>query len=138
VGQGLKFLAAGITAATGEFIVFAVLHSAFGVPLVAANILSFCVGLSISFTLNKNWSFGSNDHTLRTSYQLGAYTLVAAVNVLLSSLLLKQLVAWGLVAMLAKAMVMAAVASWNFVLYKHVIFRGKRPGGLSLILQDGL
>jgi len=117
----LKFLISGITAATVEYSIFLALLGFANATLITAQTLSFTVGFIISFLLNKKWVFKSKGSIF---VELPKYLILALINILLSNVAM-----WLLVDMLhiknwlAKALVMAAVASWNYFIFQKIIFR---------------
>jgi putative flippase GtrA len=116
----LRFLISGSVAAGTEYAVFLILHGS-GLKLVLANVISFCCGLVVSFLLNKHWVFS---HKSNGSRQFAAYTTVALINLLISSAILVVLVnKIHIPAFIAKFCVMLLIASWNYVIFKKLIFK---------------
>jgi putative flippase GtrA len=71
--------------------------------------------------MNRFWSFKS-----KTSIkgQLVAYTLLFAFNLLASSAIIYILTDFlGFIPLISKLFAMGAVVSWNFILYKKVIYK---------------
>lgn len=118
----LRFLFTGSCAAATEFLVFYVIISVglFGVSLIVANAISFMSGFGVSFVLNRQWVFKSDADTRR---QLVLYFIVAIVNLYLSNLLIVLLVDTGIDTFIAKIIIMAMIASWNYLLFSKVIFK---------------
>lgn len=118
----LRFLIAGGSAATIEFLVFAVLQHLQGKDwLFISQSLSFCAGLIVSFAFNRLWVFRSDD---RWSRQFLKYGIVAAINLLLGNVAIALLVGPAhLDPFVAKVPVMAVIAAWNYVLFSKIIFR---------------
>lgn len=115
-----KFLVSGLLAAAIEYATFLLLIAAVSnIQLVVAQTLSFLMGLVVSFILNKRWVFGSNR---ATSHALRDYLLLALTNLLLSNVLL-ILLGKFLPVVLAKVIVMACVATWNYAIFQKFIFR---------------
>jgi putative flippase GtrA len=114
-----KFLISGGCAAATEYGMFLLLVS--GLPLFAANSISFLGGLAVSFFLNKRWVFLNKGRMTR---QIVLYVTLAGVN-----LLTGNMVIWLLVentyssAMLAKIIVMILIAIWNYLLFSRIIFK---------------
>lgn len=120
-----RFLVVGGGAALLELTVFQVLVLV-GLDPVAANLVSFTVGMTTSFAGYRLWSF-AGDHTLPIAGQFGAYVMLALFNALATSLMIHWLVAAGLRPWTSKAGCMALVAGWNFLLLNRLIFRRHPP-----------
>ncbi len=89
--------------------------------LAIAQSVSFLMGMFVSFFLNKYWSFRSDGPAKR---EFARYAMLAVVNLLLSNLMLWGLVSgFGMVAWLAKLVVMALIACWNFVIFQRLVFK---------------
>ena len=116
----LKFLMSGSLAASTEYVTFLALH-AIGLMLVLANALSFSCGLIISFLLNKHWVFSRKGNGPK---QFVMYATLAGINLIIGSGLIVLLVhGLQLPAFLAKLCVMGLIATWNYVIFKKVIFK---------------
>ena len=118
-----KYFITGMTAATVEYLFFVVmLH--YGIWVLLANALSFGVGLTISFTLNRSWSFKSDQaYEKRGHHQLIMYATLAGFNLLVSSVVVGTLTHFGLIPLLAKGAAIAFVSSYNFFVFKLTIFK---------------
>lgn len=111
---------AGGAAAITEYSLFIVLKSS-GLTIIIANSLSFLGGLIVSFSINKLWVFSAKGETPR---QFSLYFILAAINLNISNLLVLLLVdKIGVKALVAKLIVMAAIALWNYFFFSKLIFR---------------
>lgn len=120
-----KFLMSGGLAAGTEYLTFFVLHE-LGVVLLLANAMSFMGGLVVSFLLNKHWVFS---HKGAASRQFGMYVTLAVINLLISSGIIYVLVHTAqLSPLVAKLGVMALIASWNYIIFRNVIFKKTMTG----------
>ena len=118
--RGVRFLLAGGSAAITEYCLFIVFRNA-GLMLVVANTLSFLGGLVVSFSINKLWVFTAKGDTPR---QFSLYFILAIVNLAISNLLVWLLAEkLDIKALLAKLIVMAVIASWNYIFFSKLIFR---------------
>ena len=121
--QFVRYLAVGLFCAGLEYSSFLLLHGALGWGLVWANTLAYSLGLVSSFLINKFFVFTAPQQS-KAHFQFAAYCLLALCNYLLGTWLLVYLVQriqlppWQ-----AKALAMGAVATWNFFIYKKVIYR---------------
>lgn len=122
----VRYLLVGATAFVAEYTSFYFMYFSLNLPLYGANSLSFILGLTTSFTLNKVWTFGNSDHTKRTTHQLGLYISLAFINLLLTNILVGWLVYSGLSAGISKLAAMIITSLWNFVIYRQIIFKTKR------------
>lgn len=120
-GHPVRFLIVGGGSAAAEFLTFqAVVHA--GVLPTAANAVSFVVGLVMSFTGYRLWSF-AGDHVISGRSQFAGYLGLALVNLVITSTLIHLFVAAGLAPWVSKLICMAMVTTWNFFLLNRVIFR---------------
>ncbi|WP_162616425.1 GtrA family protein [Xylanimonas allomyrinae] len=120
-----RFAVVGGGAALLEFAVFAGLI-AVGTWPALASLLSFAVGMTSSFVGYRRWTF-SGDQALPMFSQFGAYLALAVVNAVVSATLVQVMVNVGLDARLAKVVMMAAVACWNFAILDRLVFRRDLP-----------
>ncbi len=117
----LRFLISGGTAAAIEYTTFLLLEwSMQSDSLLLNQTLSFLAGLITSFLLNRNWVFKSNGNG-RT--QFTKYLLLAGINLAIGNLVIATLVEHlGLAAEVAKILVMALIAIWNYALLSVLVF----------------
>lgn len=122
--QILRFLVSGGTAAAIEYATFITLRLAFDSPnLALAQSLSFLAGLLTSFALNRSWVFKS---TANASDQFIRYAVLAAINLLIGNLAITALVSLGINPYLAKLLVMAMIAAWNYLIFSTHIFKNRK------------
>ena len=90
--------------------------------VVVSNVISFIIGLLYSFSLHRVWTF-SGEHKHSPKRQLIAYSSLALINVLLTSILIAfQVNTVGIPPFIAKLVCMALVVVWNFLLLNRIIF----------------
>lgn len=129
--KSVKYMTVGLTAFLveyGSFTLFMASLSPTGVSLLGSQVLSFCCGLATSFLGSREHTFKSarKDYKHSIKMQLGAYALLALINLVLSSLLLYMLAhSFQWAPWLAKLLVMAMVAVWNFAIFNRIIFQHK-------------
>lgn len=123
----LKFLVAGGTAFSIEYGGFLALKYGLTVDTALAGLTSFAAGLLTSFALNRNWSFKSDNFHKSAHVQLVLYGLLAAVNAAISTGAVVLLERLGLAAAAGKIVIMAAIMAWNYLIFRHVIFRHVQP-----------
>lgn len=114
-----KFLIAGGVAVAAELLSFVLLTSMTS-KVLFSNSVSFLLGLTVSFTLNKVWVFGTRG---RGKSQFSKYVLVALANLLLSNLIIGFLVYnFNIAESISKVIVMATIATWNYLVFSKFIF----------------
>lgn len=116
----MKFLVSGSLAAITEYMSFAVMEKA-GIILIASQTISFLCGFVVSFLLNRAWVFKSKE---KVSQQLMKYGLLAAINLVLTNLVMNCMVyVLHVNSLIAKISVMVMVAAWNYVIFSKLIFQ---------------
>lgn len=111
----------GLLASGTDTLIFAVLTEAVLIPHLVANLIGVCVGIIISFTLNRRYTFKKEDHTAR---RFGTFFAVGLCGLLLSeAMLYTGIEVLGFSAMLVKVVSVCVVAAFQFVLNKLVSFR---------------
>lgn len=115
-----KYLVAGASAAVLEYSVFIVLSMASSRMLLFNQIVSFMCGFVASFLLNKAWVFKSRADIKIAILQYGS---LAFVNLMIGASILYYIVQYGgLPQWLAKIIVMASIAVWNYMIFNKCIF----------------
>lgn len=114
-----RFILSGFLAAFAEFSSFFICAQILLMPLPVAQSISFMFGLTTSYLLNKFWVFRS---TGKMRDELPRYAVLAIINLLLSNIFILWLHGLALDALVAKLLVMASVALWNFLIFQRVIF----------------
>lgn len=128
-----RFVKFGLVGTSGAVVDFTVLNLAYrigGLPLVAANSLSFTLAVLSNFTWNRLWTFPeSRARPIRS--QLPRFALVNVVGLVINNLILVGLHAllspvvgdpWDY--NLAKAVAIVIVLSWNFGANRLWTYRG--------------
>lgn len=119
-----KFLISGGLAAAIEYASFLLLHTLFDNQwLIVTQSVSFLLGFVVSFSLNRTWVFVAGGSM---KSQLVKYSVLAAINLVLTNILLWLLVErFSIVYWLSKIIIMAMVATWNYVLFSRLIFHSR-------------
>jgi len=123
--RAVRFLTVGSLTFLCEYIVFYVLYVFLNWNLLLANSLSFAVGLSMSFMLNRLWAFKKQDYQRKVHHQAAIYIVLALSNLVINNLIVTGLKALGLDPRIGKIFAIATIAVWNFFAYKYVIFKEK-------------
>jgi len=118
----VRFLLGGSVTVVCEYVVFYVLYVLFHWNLLVANSLSFGVGLGISFLFNRLWAFKQDNFRRKVHHQLLMYIALAATNLVFNNLIVAGLKDFGLDPRIGKIVAIVAIAVWNFLLYKSLIF----------------
>lgn len=113
------YLAIGAGAFTADYSVFLVLFLASGNPYVA-NVAGICVGMTVSFSLNRTFNFRKPDAPARRAARFAA---VATLGMAVSTLILVLLIDFRIDARIAKAIAMLLVFSMQFLMNALWTFR---------------
>lgn len=117
------YLVGGAVTFIAEYTSFLLLFYTFGLGAVSSNTISFCLALSVSFVMNRQWVFKHTDmNSKKWHNQLVMYFCLAILNLIVTNLSIHALVGWSVPAYIAKLLLIGLVASWNFVIYKRLIF----------------
>jgi putative flippase GtrA len=120
--QFIRYVLIGLLAFAVEYSSFYLLYVVGGMFLLAANALSFCLGLVVAFILNRLWAFGSHQYSKRASHQFGFYATLAVVNLLLTLAIVAGLKWIGVQPTVGKLIAMIITSSWNFLFLKFWVF----------------
>lgn len=118
IGQGIRYLLVGGGSAAIDVGLFQALYS-FGVEAALANVVSLSISTVFNFLMNRNVTFKSAANPVRS---VVAYLLLLAFNMAFSSFAITALIGFGWHSLLAKLVALACTTSWNFVLYRKVVF----------------
>ena len=104
--------------------------SAFGAPLVVANLISTSAGMALSFALNRTFTFRAGGQRVRRQAVLFFVVTVTGLwGVQGGVILLVTNIHPGVPLIVAKAAGIAVGLVWNFLLYHHVVFRSRTEAG---------
>lgn len=121
IDQFKRYLVIGFSTFFLEYGIFYVLHNAAGLYYLIANTSAYFISFWFNFLLNRFWSFKS---TAGLKRQLFQYLILFSFNLVATNALMYLLsdIA-GIIPEISKVLIMGAVVSWNFVLYKKVIYK---------------
>jgi putative flippase GtrA len=121
-GAAPRFVVVGGLTASTDFSVLALLHGALGMPLASTTAAAFAAAFAVNFTLSRRWTFpvGRNGSPRA---QLIRFTALVIVNLIVTIAVVTGLAALGVNYLVAKAVATIAIASANFVAYRHWVFR---------------
>ncbi|NMA67729.1 MAG: GtrA family protein [Clostridiaceae bacterium] len=129
-GQFIRYIITGIVCFSIEYSLFIILRSRLTIGEVPVNIIVYTIIFWINFLLNKFFSFKSKSNFKR---QLMLYGLLFVFNLVVGNILLFSAIRHALVLIsgegswpvlyLPKILIMFFIISWNFILYKKVIYK---------------
>jgi len=121
--QVLKYLVSGATVAIVELTLLYVFTQFFGVWYIFSAVLAFLFAFCVSFSLQKFWTFQDKAKEV-IHKQASVYLFISVANLGINIVALYLLVqVAGLWYLFAQVLISGAIAVWNFLLYKFVIFR---------------
>jgi putative flippase GtrA len=118
--QFIRYLTTGILSCGLDLGLFWWLYTLVHLPWVVANTGAMFVTLGFNFLLNRHWSFASVQPVAR---QVRRYAMLVVANMLLSNVIiyiLSDLFTFDRI--LAKGFAIAMIASWNFLIYRYVVY----------------
>lgn len=126
--QLIRFFTSGAATVTADYGTFAILHT-LNVPLIVATSASLLAGFVVSFTLNRQWVFnaGSKSGQKRATLQLVLYATLFVANTAIAYFFIDYMQSLGMHALIAKLLSIVMITTWNYLIYKKVIFRLKDP-----------
>lgn len=121
----VRFVAIGCATFLVEYIVFYILYVFLHWNLLLANSLSFAVGLSMSFGFNRTWAFKKNNYHHKVHHQALIYVILALTNLIANNIIVGGLKIVSIDPRIGKILAIGIIAIWNFIIYKHIIFKEK-------------
>lgn len=118
--QVLKYLAVGVSTALLELILFQLILSLVTHDVVSANVIAVVIATATNFIFNRNTTFQSSSNPF---IALVKYLALFAFNTTFSSVTIALISGAGIPAVLVKLGTMCCITSWNFVLFKKVVFK---------------
>ncbi len=119
--QLVRYLVTGFSSAAIELSLLYVFRDVVKLSVIEANSIALTIIFWFNFFMNRFWSFKSKSSLKK---QLLMYAALFVFNLGASDLIMHVLVTLlGIQYLLAKVFAIGAVVSWNFVLYKKVIYK---------------
>jgi putative flippase GtrA len=118
--QAGRYLAVGFSSAAIELVIFIVLDSLAGIDVRVATMVA--LGCSTVFNFFMSWSYTFKS-TANLKRSLTLYLLLFIFNQAFSAFAIVWLLGIGMTSIVAKIATMACIVSWNFILYRTVVFR---------------
>jgi putative flippase GtrA len=120
---GIRYLIIGGSVFGLELLIIIIAQAYFDASAVVAVALSFWIGLVVSFLLQKLVTFGDTRlHRRVLLPQIVAFCLLVLWNFGFT-VLVTQLLAGTIPAVIIRTLTLAATTSWNFYLYRTRIFK---------------
>lgn len=121
IGQIGRYLVTGFSSAAIEFTLLFLFRDVARQTVVVSNTIALSIVFWFNFLMNRLWSFKSK---MKLRRQLPMYLALYIVNLGASDLIMYLLT--GCLSMqylFAKVFAIGAVVSWNFVIYKKIIYK---------------
>jgi putative flippase GtrA len=118
--QILRYIVVGGASALIELLLFLGCYEFMHIAIAYSNVIALVSSTVVNFSLNRQWSFKSSSNLVGSMVKYG---ILFIFNLGFSTVVVIWLVGFGLPSVFAKAMTMACVVCWNFVLYRKVIFK---------------
>ena len=120
--QFIEYNLAGLAFFWSGYIVLLVL-SALGTGLLIASVISYLVGLTINFILERYWVFKENKDAAVLAVATEKYIALSVVNLVLNFLVLSGLIEGiGIPLSLAPFVAAGLFTPWNWLWYKYWVF----------------
>ncbi len=133
IGKFIRYVLVGGSAVIVDFAVFELLLIFIGTenniilfshniePEKIANTAAIIIGFIYSFILNRTWAFKSKDNAVK---QIILMIILLALNTFISNEAISLMGrAIGIPFVIAKPVMQAAVALWNYFIYDKIIYR---------------
>ena len=122
VAKGISFGLVGCVNATVDFVVFSIGHLYFGLPIIPANLISWCVAVTNSYVLNSMFTFAAESGR-RLSFK--RYIAFAATQVggLIANTITVFVASYFIPVLFAKVLAIGASFVVDFTLSHLLVFR---------------
>jgi putative flippase GtrA len=119
-GYVVKFFLVGVASFVIDLGLLAILHEGFGVDLWIATPIAFLTSLVFNFFVQRTFTFQSDTRAHVSFLKYGA---LVVFNVIATDVIVNVIAASGLSYAVGKVVATVATTGWNFLLYKHWIFK---------------
>jgi len=121
MGQLYRYLVTGFSSAAIELTLLYVFKDIANFSIIVSNSIALSIVFWFNFLINRLWSFKS---TANLKKQLIMYMMLFVFNLGASDLIMHLLTTeLSMQYLLAKVFAIGAVVTWNFLLYKKVIYK---------------
>lgn len=129
-GYLVKFLVVGVASFAIDLGLLALLHEGAGVDLWIATPIAFLTSLVFNFFVQRKFTFQSG---ARAHVSLLKYCALVGFNVIATDVIVNVIAGAGQSYAIGKVAATVATTGWNFLLYKHWIFKAAPQQG-----EDGI
>ena len=123
--QLIRFVATGAFSAVFDFALTYLLQEFAGAPYWLAKACGFVLGTTIAYLINRRWTFRAEPSTARFIAVVALYAITFFVNIGLYSLVMHELGAGFVSAVIAFVVAQGVATIINFVVQRAVIFKIK-------------
>lgn len=121
VGQIMRYLITGFSSAAIEFTLLFIFRDIAKLSIVAANTIALSIVFWFNFLMNRFWSFKSTGSIKK---QLAMYLVLFVFNLTASDIMMYLMTdRLSLQYLIAKVIAIGVVVSWNFIIYRKVIYK---------------
>lgn len=121
--QLARYLLVGFSTVGLEMVNIRLFTEVLGLWYMVSNTLAYIISFIFNFFLNRIWSFKSKGDL---KFQLGAYGILFIINLFASNGIMYLLTSvWGVYYMISKLISIGVIVSWNFILYKKIIYKDR-------------
>ncbi len=119
--QFIRYIITGVSSFIIEYFLFFLLFRLLGIYELIANTVVVTIVFWFNFLMNRYWSFQSKE---KPGKQLLLYLALFSFNTVISNLFIYiGVTIFGISPLISKVVVMCLIVTWNFVIYKKVIYR---------------
>jgi len=130
--QFIRYMIVGGIASLADVSVFYIASNILGIYELAANTMSFVLGLLVNYFLSRGWVFNSRKSNLKKDFL--PFALIGLIGLVISNILLFILLDLGLMKavvflkddianLAAKLLTVFVVLFWNFAARKKIVFK---------------
>lgn len=120
VRQGLRFAIVGVIATTVHYAILIGLVEALNATPLVATTLGYCVGIVVSFALNRRYTFAAQNNV---ASRFVKFVVLYASGAVLNGAVMSALMQAGAFYLVAQIGATALVLIWNFAGARYVVFR---------------
>lgn len=119
--QFKRYVICGFSSFALEYALFTLLLQIMKLWYIVANSIAYVIIFWFNFLLNRYWSFESKADLKK---QLVMYSFLFLFNIAAQNTLMYVLSDMAQISpQISKVLIMGAVVSWNFIIYKKIIYR---------------
>lgn len=116
-----RYVIVGLLSFAIEYGLYTLLFAVLNVNYLLSNMLVYSVTFWFNFLLNRCWSFNARNNL---KHQLILYGILFIFNFTVTNVMIYVFSdILGIYPLISKVLIMFAVVSWNFIIYKRVIYK---------------